>query len=316
MYTPGIGDASCNTIADREICWMNKRTFLAITVTAGLAAWSLLRTPPGRFKWRLRDDAAPPPVALITGASAGLGAEFARQLAARGFDLVLVARRADRLAALAQTLTAAHGIRCETLAADLGDEAGVMQVETFLRTCENLAVLVNNAGFATTGKFVKADPVRQQEMVYLHTMAPMRLTQAALPSMKARTYGAVINVSSVAAYIRLRGNVNYSATKAYLNAFSEVLDYELRGTGVYVQALCPGFTRTEFHSTPDQQGFDPNQYPTFMWATADDVVRQSLAAIGNGQVVFVPGMLYRVLMLFLRTPGVGDTLLRVASLLL
>ena len=114
----------------------------------------------------------------------------------------------------------------------------------------------------------------------------------------------------------MRGNGNYSATKAYLNAFSEVLDSELRGSGVYIQALCPGFTRTEFHATPDQQGFDPNQYPAFMWCGAAEIVRQSLDALGNGQVAFVPGTFYRALALLLRTPGVGDALLRVASVFL
>lgn len=294
---------------------MGKRTFLTATIASSLAAWALLRTPPGRFQWRPRDAAAPQS-ALITGASAGIGAEFARQLAACGFDLVLVARRTDRLTELAATLMATFQVNCEVIAADLAHEEGVAAVEERIRALNSLTVLVNNAGFGTLGKFVNADPVRQQEMVYLHTMAPMRLTQAALPGMTARRSGAIINVASVAAYVRLRGNVNYTATKAYLTAFSEVLQTELRGTGVYVQALCPGFTRTEFHYTPDFKDHKPLPYPAFMWMSAEEVVRQSLAALGNGQVAFVPGVFYRALVLTLRIPVLSDNLMRLASLLL
>jgi short-subunit dehydrogenase len=294
---------------------MNKRTFFAAAATAGLAAWTLLRTPPGRFKWRPRDVDAPH-TALITGASAGIGAEFARQLAARGFDLVLVARRADRLTELAEMLTATFKVNCEVIAADLTHEEGIAAVEARIRTLNTLTVLINNAGFGTLGKLVNADPARQQAMVSLHVMAPMRLTQAALPGMKARHHGAIINVSSVAAYVRLRGNVNYMATKAYLNAFSEVLQSELRESGIYVQALCPGFTHTEFHFTPDFKDHKPLPYPELMWKSAEEVVRQSLDAIGNGQVAFVPGVLYRALVLALRTPVLGDNMMRVASLFL
>ncbi len=292
---------------------MRKSTAVTATIAATVGAWSLFRTPPGRFKWQPRDPQAPQ-VALITGASSGIGAEFARQLAARGLDLVLVARRAERLAALAAELSAAHGIACETIAADLAQEAGIAEVEARLRTLDNLAVLVNNAGFGTVGRLVNADPARQQEMLALHVMAPMRLAQAALPGMTARKQGAIVNVSSVAAYVRLRGTVNYVATKAYLNAFSETLQLELRGAGVYVQALCPGFTRTEFHATPDYARFKSPQYPDFMWLQAGDVVRQSLDALGNGQVIFVPGALYRSLVALLRTPILGSGILQLAAL--
>ncbi len=229
---------------------------------------------------------------------------------------MLVARRADRLNELAQSLTQTYSVNVEVIAADLAQEADVARLEAHIRAMDNLAILVNNAGFATIGRLVNVEPVRQQEMVYLHAMAPMRLTQAALPGMTTRKHGAIINVSSVAGYVRLRGNVNYAATKAYLTAFSETLQNELLGSGVYVQALCPGFTHTEFHSTPDFAKHKPKPYPEFMWMSAEDVVRQSLGALGNGQVAFVPGLLYRVLVLMLRTPVIGDTAMRVASLLM
>jgi short-subunit dehydrogenase len=292
---------------------MNQKTLTALSLASAVGAWALLRTPPGRFPWRRRDLAAPA-TALITGASAGIGAEFARQLAARGFDLVLTARRGDRLQELAQSLATTYQIKCDVLSADLAREEGVAAVEAYIRTMDHLAVLVNNAGFGTIGRLANVDPVRQQEMVYLHAMAPMRLTQAALPAMIERKHGAIINVSSVAGYVRLRGNVNYAATKAYLTAFSETLQNELLGSGVYVQALCPGFTRTEFHSTPDFANHKSKPYPDFMWMSAEDVVQQSLDAIGNGQVAFVPGLLYRLMVLVLRMPVLGDNLMRVASL--
>lgn len=292
---------------------MNKKILTTVSLASVVGAWALFRTPPGRFTWRLRDPNAPL-AALITGASAGIGAEYARQLAARGFDLVLVARRGDRLQEMAQSLTHTYGVNVEVIVADLSQAADVARVEERIRAMDNLAVLVNNAGFGTIGRLVNSDPVRQQEMVYLHVMAPMRLTQAALPGMTARKYGAIINVSSVAGYVRLRGNVNYAATKAYLTAFSETLQNELLGSGVYVQALCPGFTRTEFHSTSDFAKHKPKPYPAFMWMSAQEVVQQSLDALGNGQVAFVPGLLYRVLVLMLRTPALGDNMMRVASM--
>ncbi|MCS6826733.1 MAG: SDR family oxidoreductase [Caldilinea sp.] len=290
---------------------MNRRLLFTALITS--AAWGLLRTPHGRFPWP-PPNATPRPVALITGASAGIGAEYARQLAARGIDLTLVARRAERLHELARSLTAAHGVHCEVLVADLAHDEGVSLVEAHIRSMDNLAILVNNAGFGTVGRLVNADPRRQQEMIQLHVMAPMRLTQAALPGMIARRHGAIINVASVAAYWRFVGNVNYAATKAYLVAFSEGLQIEVRGGGVHVQALCPGFTRTEFHHTEEYKKHKPRRYPGFLWMSAEEVVRQSLDALGNGRVVVVPGLFYRALVLALRTPVIGETLMRIGRL--
>ena len=287
---------------------MRAKTAVVATAMAALSAWFLLRAPRGRFEWRRRNPRAPE-IALITGASSGIGAEFARQLAARGFDLVLVARRAERLHALATEVSAAYGVTCEVLAVDLTHEAGLSQVEARVRTLPNLALLINNAGFGTAGRLLNADPTRQQEMITLHSIAPMRLLQAAIPGMTAHKRGGIINVSSVAAYVRLRGTANYVATKSYLNALSETLQIELCGTHVWVQALCPGFTRTEFHSTPEYAQFEATQYPDFLWLKASDVVRQSLDALGNGQVVFVPSTLYRSLVALLRMPILGDTLM-------
>ena len=290
------------------------RSLLAgAAVGAGAAAYGLLR-PRAPFPPWARAEPRGSAQALITGASAGLGAEYARQLAGRGYNLVLVARRADRLQALADEVAATYHVRVDVLPADLTSDAGVQQVEQCIGQLEQLDVLVNNAGFGTTGRLAKTDPQRQQEMVYLHVLAAMRLAQAALPAMAARGRGAIINVASVAAFTPLPGNVNYHASKRYLVAFSEGLQSEMRGSGVYVQALCPGYTHTEFHSTDDLKRFNKSATPAFIWLNAADVVRDSLNDLGSGRAVVVPSLLYGGLVALLRTPLVGDALLRVAGM--
>ena len=236
--------------------------------------------------------------ALVTGASAGIGREFCRQLAGRGYDLIVVARDAARLQALAGELERQHRIGVEVLAADLAVDAEVDRVAARLRGSGELTMLVNNAGFGTLGRLATASPEEQERMVRLHVLTPMRLTQATLPGLLHRRRGAVVNVSSVASFIYSPGNVNYCATKAYLTTFSEGLATELGGTGVQVQALCPGFTRSEFHQ---RMGEDGGTRPWFMWLTAEAVVRASLAQLDRrGGVVCVPGLRYRLLVGLIR----------------
>jgi len=240
------------------------------------------------------------PTALITGASSGIGAEFARQLSARGFDLILVARRRERLEKLAREL---GGVHVEVLAADLTAEAELAVVEQRLATAENLELLVNNAGFGTRGRFFEADLDGQLRMHRLHVLATMRLTHAALPGMVARAKGGVINVSSVAAFGSTPGGVSYCATKAWMNRFSEALALELRSVGspVRVQALCPGFTYTEFH---DVMGMDRKSIPAGWWTPAQRVVAASLRGLDRGKLVVIPGLRYRALALVMKViPG-------------
>lgn len=240
--------------------------------------------------------------ALITGASSGLGAEFARQLAGRGYDLILHGRRVDRLAALAAELNAAHGIAAEPLSADLAEPAGVAAVEQRIAGLESLALLINNAGFGISKGFAAADVAGQADMLNVHMMAPMRLTHAVLPGMLARRSGGIINVSSLAAFVALPGNINYCATKAYLLSFSQALAGEVRRRGVHVQALCPGFTVTEFQSRqPTRGAVGPQRAPRWMWGSVSAVVSDSLAALDRGQVVCVPGVLNRMIVLLART---------------
>ena len=234
------------------------------------------------------------PVALITGASGGIGETFARKLAARGFDLILVARREDRLRALASELTGT-----QIIAADLTSDEGLRTVEQSIRDCPRLDLLVNNAGFGTLGRFWEADVQGQEQMQRLHVIAVTRLTHAALREMTARNRGAVINVSSVAAFGQSEGNVSYCATKAWMNAFTLALDMELRGvkSNVHVQALCPGFTMSEFH---DAMGVDRRNIASFLWLKADDVVDASLRALDRREVIVIPGSIYKLAVAFLR----------------
>jgi uncharacterized protein len=227
--------------------------------------------------------------ALITGASSGIGEVFARKLAARGYDLILVARREERLRALAASLPG----HAEVLSANLASETGLAAVEQAIHNCAGLELLVNNAGFGTLGRFWEADIAGQVRMHEVHVMATMRLTHAALAGMVPRGRGGVISVSSVAAFAQNPGNVSYCATKAWINSFAEGLDLELKGlhSPVKVQALCPGFTVTEFHQT---LGMDRNRIPAFLWMKSDDVVETSLAGLDRGKVIVVPNWKYKI----------------------
>lgn len=239
------------------------------------------------------------PLAVVTGASAGLGKVFARQLAERGFDLLLVARDAERLRALADELTLQFAVTIEVLAADLSRDEGMRGLASRLAANERVMVLVNNAGFGTKGRLANRPVGEQATMLELHVMAPMLLTRAVLPGMIARREGHIITVASVASFTASAGNVNYCATKAYQRVMCEGLALELAGTGVKVQALCPGFTHTEFH---DRAGIDKSKgIPPWLWLDADFVVRESLeAAFRDGPVVVIPGRRYRVIVWLLR----------------
>ena len=233
--------------------------------------------------------------ALITGASSGIGAAFARQLAPQGFHLILVARREQRLAALAAELQGRHRISAEVLDADLSEPADVERVERRIAELESLDLLINNAGFGAPGSFAETDLATQLTMIDVHIIASVRLCRATLPGMITHRRGAIINVSSIAGLVPIPGSATYSSTKAYLNVFSEALHAELRGTGVKVQALCPGFTHTGFHDTPEHKGFHRSGIPKALWMSAEDVAAQSLNALGRRQVIFVPSFKNRLL---------------------
>lgn len=235
--------------------------------------------------------ATPRPLALITGASAGLGREFAIQLARRGYDLVIVARDQERLSALATELHQATGSNVEVLRADLTNDDDVSAVVDRIDRGP-IDVLVNNAGFGTRGSIASAPRGDQEAMLRVHVLATHRLAQAAVQKMVPAKRGAVINVASIASWLISPGNVNYSATKAWQRVFTESLALEVRGKGVYVQALCPGYTHTEFHQ---RGGMNKNRVPGWWWMNADRVVTESLDAMARRRpVVVVPGAGYKL----------------------
>ena len=234
--------------------------------------------------------------ALVTGASTGLGAVFAAALAGQQYDLTIVARNRERLEALAERLRRSHGVAVEVLVADLTQAVALRTVEERVAKDYALELLVNNAGFGTTGPFATLDPDREEAEILLNVIALVRLTRAALPGMIARNRGAIINVSSMAAFVPGPYDATYGATKAFVNSFTEALYEELRGTRVHVQALCPGFTHTEFQQ---RAGLDVSALPAYIWMTPEAVVEASLAALRRGQIVCVPGLMNRLLTLLI-----------------
>lgn len=229
------------------------------------------------------------PTALITGASAGLGAEFARQLADRGAGLVLVARSEDALQALAAQLRASHGVTVEVLVADLADEQDVDRVARRIADAERpIDLLVNNAGFGLPLHFADNEIADEVRHLRVHVEAPMRLMHAALGAMRGRG-GRIINVASVAGFI---SRSTYSACKAWLIGFSRWANGEYAADGVTVTALCPGFVHTTFHSRMGL-GTGEEGVPPFLWLDAPFVVRQGLRAAARGRSVVVPSLRYK-----------------------
>jgi short-subunit dehydrogenase len=231
-----------------------------------------------------------PGKALITGASAGIGLCFARELAQKGFDLVLLARRKDRLQSVAEKLESDYAIRCEIIPADLSDIDEIRKVADLTKQIDNLDILINNAGFATLGYFADVPIEKSMRMLHLHMTACVLLTHASLQGMLKRKRGALINMSSVAAFTLTPGNVMYDATKAFLKTFSENIQLEIKDADIRIQALCPGFTHTEFHEVGDFAKFDKSVIPNALWMSPDEVVSLSLKALENNKkVIVMPG---------------------------
>jgi short-subunit dehydrogenase len=227
---------------------------------------------------------------FITGASSGIGASYAKAFAENGYDLVLLARRKDRLQALAKQLESGGSIDCEIISADLAEQEEIKKVTNHIRQIDNLDILINNAGFATIGYFADIPIEKSMRMFHTHMTATVQFTHAALQVMLKRERGTIINVSSMGAFMLTPGNVLYDATKSFLATFSENLWLEVRDKGIKVQALCPGFTRTEFHEVGDFKNFDKSVIPDSLWMMPDEVVRLSLKALENSRdVVFIPG---------------------------
>jgi len=228
--------------------------------------------------------------ALITGATAGIGRVFVELLAAEGHNLVLVARDRERLQSVAAEMTATHGVECEVLSADLTDRDQLRQVEQRLHDDSRpIDALINNAGLGIHQPFVTGDVEREQYLLDILVTAVMRLTHAAASGMKARGNGDIVIVSSVASFVPLG---TYSAAKSWNTLFAEGLSEELRGSGVRISALCPGFTHTEFH---DRAGISKSSVPSFMWLDAKRMVEEGWRQHQAGRVVSIPTLRYRTL---------------------
>jgi short-subunit dehydrogenase len=239
--------------------------------------------------------------ALITGASAGLGAEFARQLAARGLRLVLVARCEDRLQTQAEALRAEFGIDCEWISADLSDVgAGALIEQTLLERDISIDYLINNAGIAGPDLLNDRDWQSQRDFYQLMMTSVAELCHRFIPAMVERGFGRVINIASVAGRIPRSGGCNYGPSKTYLVALSEELNLTLSNRGVNVCALCPGFTHTDFHETA---GLGPMkaQMPKWLWYGADIVVADGLKSVEAGKPIAISGRLYRLIDPFLQS---------------
>lgn len=230
--------------------------------------------------------------ALITGASSGIGAEFARQLAREGLNLVVVARRADRLEKLRGEIESRASVRCRVIAADLSRPEAPREVwqEVQIQGIE-IDWLVNNAGFGTRGFFANLPLERELEEIHLNIAALVALTRLCLPGMVERRRGHIINLGSIGSFVSTPYMATYSATKAFVLSFSEALAAELTGKGIDVLALCPGATKTEFHEVA---GVSKN-VPQFTYMSAEAVVRQAVAAAKSGKHTFVPGWMNKIL---------------------
>ena len=231
--------------------------------------------------------------ALVTGATAGIGHAFARRLAAEGYDLVLVARSQERLLQTCSELRSAYGVTVEPVVADLTTDGGCALVEERLAG-PPVDILINNAGFSVNRGFASGEIAEEDRMLRVLVGAVMRLTRAAIPGMVERQRGVIINVSSVAGFVP---QGTYSAAKAWVTTFTQGLAPELRRSGVQVLALCPGFTRTEFHA---RAGMDVSAIPNWLWLDADRVVDEALLDLARGVVVSVPGAQYKTIVALAR----------------
>lgn len=234
--------------------------------------------------------------ALVTGASAGIGAEFARQLAARDCDLVLTARREDRMQSLATALHQQHGVNVQVIADDLADPAAPARIVA-VATSNGRAIdiLINNAGYGVPGSFTRVDWDTHARFMQVLVDAPLQLCHLLLPAMRQRDYGRIVNVASLAGLVPATpGNTLYGPAKAFLMRVSQALAMENRSHGIHVCALCPGFTHSEFHDVSHARGL-VSKLPGWMWMDANEVVRQGLDAVERGRVVYVPGHVNRTI---------------------
>jgi uncharacterized protein len=250
------------------------------------------------------------PLALITGASSGIGAGYARVLAAQRYDLVIVARRADRLNALKAELETQHGIQVEVLPADLTCDGDIARVERHIGDAEALRLLINNAGFDQLGNFVDVPLEKHLGMLKVHLETTIRFCHAALPAMRQKRCGGIINVSSMGGLGPLPQNSLYCATKAGLIMFTKILAAEEKPYDIAIQVLCPGYTDTEIFDTPGFAGLRIKRIPRFFWMSVESVVRESLNRLHPGNAMVIPGFVNKLFYFGLILNPFGDRINR------
>jgi short-subunit dehydrogenase len=234
-------------------------------------------------------------IALITGASSGIGEAFATELAAMRHDITLVARRQDKLEQLAKDLKDKYSINVNTIIADLSTEQGIEIIEEYIANTPNLDLLINCAGFGLRGDFHNLQKEQISQIIDVHVKASTRFCRAAIPVMRERGYGYIINVSSLAAFFPFKGSAIYVATKIYLVYLSKAIQKEVRKYNIKIQALCPGVTNTGFHYTEAFKDFDRSTVPKNLWMEPDIVAKKSLKALKNKKVVYIPGFKNKVM---------------------
>jgi short-subunit dehydrogenase len=258
----------------------------------GFVAWQKTQSDTIRGQFVARGKKG---TAVVTGASSGIGETFARQLAKAGYNLVLVARRKEKLKRLASELSLNHGILAEVAAADLATDEGIERIEETMGKLDDLVLLVNNAGFGSYGPLIDKGLFKQVDMIHVHVNATMRLTRAAVTKMLPQGHGGVINVSSIVSYFHGENSANYCATKSYVRVFSQAVHKEVARQGLFIQALCPGYVYSEFHDSNEYEEFERTDVPSWLWSSADDVVAESLASLGTGKVVVIPALINKAI---------------------
>jgi len=247
-----------------------------------------------------------PGKAFITGASSGIGEGFARELAKQGFGLIIVARHKDKLDELARELHEKNNIDVEVITADLTKQDDVNKLAERLAKIDDLDILINNAGFGSAGMFANNNFTRQIDMMQAHMYAPVYLMRSVLQPMINRKRGFIINLSSFASFLPIGTQAMYAGTKSFVKIFSESIAMELENTGVKIQALCPGFTRTNFHNDAELREMKDNSIPKFMWMDVDSVIQESLRGYRKNKVVVVPGRNNKFMRWFISLPLMGQ----------
>ncbi|WP_439183561.1 SDR family NAD(P)-dependent oxidoreductase [Carboxylicivirga taeanensis] len=252
-------------------------------------------------------------LAIITGPTSGIGQTFAYRLAQQGYNLLLIARREEKLKEIANSLTSQYSIEVQYISADLSNEEDIKRVEQHLHSLTSADILINNAGFGIAGFFMEATTEEQVRMLNVHLTSTIRFSKAVLPVMVRQQKGYIINLASFAAFMDLPGSVMYSTTKAAVIKFSRTLQNEVAEYGIKIQALSPGFTPTAFHSSIKRKAEFVNRIPDFLWTPVEQVVEASLANLNNSRVICIPGQVNNLIYWLNKSPLLSKMIQKVAN---